>query len=112
MKVQVLKLALERAKQYRDSNQLSDCFIEVEVESLEQVEDCLSLGLEAVLLDNMSIHAMTEAVKMIQGKMLVEASGRINLENIIDIAQTGVDLISIGALTHSAQAVDISLELD
>jgi nicotinate-nucleotide pyrophosphorylase (carboxylating) len=86
--------------------------IEVEVENLEQVKECLSLGIEAVLLDNMPIPAMMEAVKMIQGKMLIEASGRINLKNVLEVAQTGVDLISIGALTHSAQSVDISLELE
>ncbi|MGA1839471.1 MAG: carboxylating nicotinate-nucleotide diphosphorylase [bacterium] len=86
--------------------------IEVEVETLEQVGECLRLGIEAVLLDNMPVPAMVEAVKMINGRMLVEASGGINLENILEIAQTGVDLISIGALTHSAPAVDLSLELD
>jgi nicotinate-nucleotide pyrophosphorylase (carboxylating) len=86
--------------------------IEVEVETLEQVEECLRLGIEAVLLDNMPIPVIAEAVKMIKGKMLVEASGGISLENVLEIAQTGVDLISIGALTHSAPAVDVSLELD
>jgi nicotinate-nucleotide pyrophosphorylase (carboxylating) len=86
--------------------------IEVEVETLKQVEECLSLGIEAVLLDNMPIPAIAEAVKMIKGRMLVEVSGRISLENILEVAQTGVDLISIGALTHSAPAVDVSLELD
>jgi len=86
--------------------------IEVEVENLRQVEECLSLDIDAVLLDNMSISAMEESVNMIQGSMLVEASGGINLENVLEVAQTGVDLISVGALTHSAPAVDISLELD
>lgn len=86
--------------------------IEVEVESLSQVEECLDLGVEAVLLDNMSIPEMSKAVALIDGRMLVEASGGITLENVSEIASTGVDLISVGALTHSAPSVDISLELD
>lgn len=86
--------------------------IEVEVETLEQLKECLDLGIEAVLLDNMPIPMMKQAVEIVQGKMLVEASGGINLDNVAEVAQTGVDLISIGGLTHSAQAVDINLELD
>ena len=86
--------------------------IEVEVETLEQLEECLTLGIEAVLLDNMPVSMMKQAVEKVRGKMLVEASGGINLDNITEVAQTGVDLISVGGLTHSAQAVDINLELD
>ena len=86
--------------------------IEVEVETLRQVEECLNLDVDAVLLDNMPIPTMEKAVNMIKGRMLVEASGGINLDNVLKVAQTGVDLISVGALTHSAPAVDISLELD
>ena len=86
--------------------------IEVEVETLEQLKECLGLEIEAVLLDNMPVSMMKQAVEIVQGKMLVEASGGINLDNIAEVAQTGVDLISIGGLTHSAQAVDINLELD
>jgi len=85
--------------------------IEVEVESMNQVEECLDLGVEAVLLDNMSIPDMTKAVALIKGRMLIEASGGITLENVSEIARTGVDLISVGALTHSAPSVDISLEM-
>ena len=86
--------------------------IEVEAESLEQVEECLGLGIQAILLDNMPIPVMAQAVEMIKGRMMVEASGGINLDNVAGIAQTGVDLISVGSLTHSANAVDISLELE
>ncbi|MBN2374161.1 carboxylating nicotinate-nucleotide diphosphorylase [bacterium] len=85
--------------------------IEVEAENLEQVQECLDLEIQAILLDNMPTTVMAQAVKMIKGRMMVEASGRINLDNVADVASTGVDLISVGALTHSAKAVDISLEL-
>jgi nicotinate-nucleotide pyrophosphorylase (carboxylating) len=64
------------------------------------------------MLDNMSVSDMGKAVQLVQGKLLLEASGGITLENVRDIAETGVDMISIGSLTHSAPAVDISLQLE
>jgi nicotinate-nucleotide pyrophosphorylase (carboxylating) len=86
--------------------------IEVEVETLEQVEEALQAGAEVIMLDNMPVTMLAEAVKMIGGRALVEASGGISLESIINVARTGVDLISVGRLTHSAPAADIHLEFD
>jgi nicotinate-nucleotide pyrophosphorylase (carboxylating) len=86
--------------------------VEVEVEALEQIEEALQAGAEVIMLDNMSPSLLAEGVKMIGGRALVEASGGINLESLIDVARTGVDLISVGRLTHSAPAADIHLEFD
>ncbi|MDB9823129.1 carboxylating nicotinate-nucleotide diphosphorylase [Deltaproteobacteria bacterium] len=85
--------------------------VEVEVEDLAGVEEAVKAGADAILLDNMTYTEIREAVHLIAGKILVEASGGITLENINEIARTGVDLISVGALTHSVRAVDLSLEL-
>ena len=86
--------------------------IEVEVETLEQVEEALQAGAEVIMLDNMPPTLLAEGVKMIGGRALVEASGGISLESVIDVARTGVDLISVGRLTHSAPAADIHVEFD
>jgi len=85
--------------------------IEVETENLAQVEECLACGVEIIMLDNMAPALMRQAVTVIAGRALVEASGGVNLANVREIAETGVDLISVGALTHSAKAVDISMRL-
>lgn len=85
--------------------------IEVETENLEQVKEALSAGADIIMLDNMDIESMREAVRLINGKALVEASGGINLDNVRQVAETGVDLISVGAITHSARAMDISMEI-
>ncbi len=85
--------------------------IEVEVENLSQLQEALEMKVDIVMLDNMSLDMMREAVKMAKGKTLIEASGGITLKNVREIAQTGVDLISVGALTHSVKALDISMEI-
>lgn len=88
--------------------------IEVEVKSLNEFKEALYLEPDVIMLDNMSIDDMKKAVKIRNSKnykILLEASGNVNLENVRDIAQTGVDIISIGALTHSARAVDISMKI-
>jgi nicotinate-nucleotide pyrophosphorylase (carboxylating) len=85
--------------------------IEVEVEDLRGVEEAIQAGADAVLLDNMSPEMMRKAVDVVRGRLAIEASGNINLENIEEVAQTGVNLISVGALTHSPRAVDLSLEV-
>lgn len=85
--------------------------IEVEVENLQQVQECLDCGVDIIMLDNMAIPDMRQAVALVKKKALVEASGGITLHNVVSIAETGVDLISIGALTHSAPAKDISMEM-
>lgn len=85
--------------------------IEVEVKSIEELEEAINAGAEIVMLDNMDIETMKKAVSIAKGRVLLEASGGVNLENVRDIALTGVDFISIGALTHSARAVDISMKI-
>lgn len=85
--------------------------IEVEVESLAGVEAALSAKADIIMLDNMSLPAMQEAVARIAGKAVVEASGGISEESIVGVAATGVDVISVGALTHSVAALDISMDI-
>jgi nicotinate-nucleotide pyrophosphorylase (carboxylating) len=84
--------------------------IEVETDTLEQVEQCLDCGVDIILLDNMSPATMAEAVAMIDGRSIVEASGGITLETVREVAASGVDIISAGALTHSAPACDIGMD--
>ena len=85
--------------------------IEIEVETLDQVEEALHAGADILLLDNMPVNLMKQAVKKIAGRAVVEASGGITLDQVEAVAATGVDLISVGALTHSAMPLDISLDL-
>jgi nicotinate-nucleotide pyrophosphorylase (carboxylating) len=85
--------------------------IEVETECLAEVEEALSAGADAILLDNMTAEQMQKAVDFVKGRVLLEASGGIDLETVETVAKTGVDLISIGALTHSAPSADLSLEI-
>lgn len=86
--------------------------IEVEAESLKQVHEALEAGADIIMLDNMSCDMMREAVQIIQGKAIIEASGGVTLETVRAIAETGVDVISVGGLTHSVTALDISLDLN
>jgi nicotinate-nucleotide pyrophosphorylase (carboxylating) len=86
--------------------------IEVECRSLENLEEALALGVTRILLDNMSLDMMREAVKLTAGRAQLEASGNVNLQTVRAIAQTGVDLISVGALTHSPQVFDVSLRVE
>jgi nicotinate-nucleotide pyrophosphorylase (carboxylating) len=83
----------------------------VECASLEELEEALAGAAPRVLLDNMSLEGMRAAVERVAGRAVVEASGGVSLESVRAIAETGVDLISVGALTHSAPALDVSLEL-
>ncbi len=85
--------------------------VEVEVESLGQLEEALDAGADLILLDNMPDDLLREAVKLARGRALLEASGNINAANIRAVAETGVDLISVGAITHSAPALDISMDV-
>jgi len=84
--------------------------IEVETETLEQVAEALEAGADIIMLDNMSYDMMKEAVKLINKRAVVEASGNVSLETIYDIACTGVDIISVGKLTHTVAALDISMK--
>ncbi|NOZ96119.1 MAG: carboxylating nicotinate-nucleotide diphosphorylase [Acidobacteria bacterium] len=85
--------------------------LEVEVDTLEQLEEALEAGVDAVLLDNMDLETLRKAVEIVDGRATTEASGGVVLERVREIAGTGVDLISVGTLTHSAPAVDLSLEI-
>ena len=85
--------------------------IEVEVEDLFQFEEAMAAGAEVILLDNMDTETMAKAVAMKRGNVILEASGNITLERLAEIAATGVDIISSGALTHSVKSLDISLDL-
>lgn len=84
--------------------------IEVEVDNLEQLDEALSLPVDTVLLDNMSTRELAEAVNRARGKAVTEASGGVSLETVAEIAETGVDLISVGSLTHSPKALDLALD--
>jgi len=84
--------------------------IEVECDTIKQVEESLSAGADIILLDNMDIKTLKKSVELVAGKALLEASGGINLKTVRKIAETGVDFISVGALTHSAPATDIGLD--
>jgi len=101
-----IRPAVERAR--RRAGHLTK--IEVEVDTLAQLEEVLALEVDAVLLDNMSPATLGEAVRMIDGRCLAEASGNVTCETVAAIAASGVDLISVGWLTHSAPALDIGLD--
>jgi nicotinate-nucleotide pyrophosphorylase (carboxylating) len=86
--------------------------VEVEVTNLDEVDEALQLDPDALLLDNMDLSALRAAVKEVAGRVITEASGGVNLDSVRAIAETGVDLISVGALTHSAPVLDIGLDFD
>ena len=86
--------------------------IEVEVRDLDELQQALSVGCELIMLDNMSCEDMTKAVEITAGRALLEASGNVTEENIAEIAKTGVNIISLGALTHSVQCFDISMRFN
>ncbi|WGR96107.1 carboxylating nicotinate-nucleotide diphosphorylase [Bradyrhizobium sp. ISRA435] len=101
-----IRPAVERAK----ANVGHLVKIEVEVDTLSQLEEALELGVDAVLLDNMTTEQLRQAAEMARGKAITEASGRITAATASDIAATGVDLISVGWVTHSSPALDIGLD--
>ena len=99
--------AIEAVKRrYRDAVP-----IEVEVTDLDELKEALASGADIIMLDNMGIPMIRKAVKLIEGAAFIEVSGNINLDNIGRVAKEGMDFISVGALTHSARAVDISMEV-
>jgi len=100
--------AIEKARQHAPRA----LKIEVEVESVEQAQEALSAGADIIMLDNMNLEDMRQVVELARGRAVIEASGRITLDSVCAVANTGVDLISVGALTHSAKALDISLDLE
>jgi nicotinate-nucleotide pyrophosphorylase (carboxylating) len=86
--------------------------LEVEVDRLEQIEPVLAAGVDIIMLDNFSLADLATGVVLVAGRAIVEASGGVNRETVRAIAETGVDVISIGALTHSARALDLGLDVD
>ena len=88
-----------------------DLACEVEVKSLEELREALMLDVDRVMLDNMTPDEMRTAVDLAAGRVPLEASGNVNLQRVAEIAATGVDYISIGALTHSAPILDLSMEV-
>lgn len=102
-----IREAIKRARNAVNST----CKIEVEVKNTEELLEAIDAGADTVMLDNMTIPEIREAVRITAGRVLLEVSGNVSLENVRDIAMTGVDFISVGALTHSAKAADISLKI-
>lgn len=90
----------------------SNIKLEVEVDRLEQIPAVLAAGVDIIMLDNFNLTDMRKGVELIAGACVVEASGGVNLDTVADIAATGVDVISVGALTHSARALDLALDLE
>lgn len=106
-----LKNALHLVKDYLQENDL-DLEITVEVRNFKELDEAIEVGgFERIMLDNFSVHEMAEAVTYIQGRYEVEASGGITYEYLVPVAKTGVDFISVGALTHGVKAVDLSLKI-
>jgi nicotinate-nucleotide pyrophosphorylase (carboxylating) len=105
-----IKAAIEKCKKFREKSP-ENFKIEVETKNLEDVNEALSSGVDVIMLDNFKFEEMKKAVELINGKCKVEASGMVNLETVKAIAETGVDFISVGAITHSVKALDISLKI-
>lgn len=105
-----IRQAIERTKAYLEFNQLA-LKIEVETRNLEEVAEVVQVaGIDYIMLDNMDTDTMRAAVKLIEGRFLTEASGGITEDNLVQVAECGVDFISMGALTHSVKNMDISLK--
>ena len=85
--------------------------LEVEVDRIDQIEPVLAGGVDTIMLDNFSLDELREGIAIVAGRALVEASGGVNLDTVRAIAETGVDIISVGALTHSARALDLGLDV-
>lgn len=92
--------------------QSSSLKVEIEVSNIGEAVEALDAGADIVMLDNMAVGEMKKVVELARGRTLIEASGGITLDNVRQVAEAGVDLISIGAITHSAKALDLSLELE
>jgi nicotinate-nucleotide pyrophosphorylase (carboxylating) len=100
--------AVQAVRAYSEADSLP---IEVEVKNLDELREGLSLNVDRILLDNMSVDKMRQAVEITAGKLPLEASGNMSLERVREVALTGVDFISVGALTHSAPALDLSMRI-
>jgi nicotinate-nucleotide pyrophosphorylase (carboxylating) len=103
--------SISRAVHLAKKKTLRNFKVEVEIENPDRVEEAITAGADSILLDNMSIDQIMEAVRIAAARIPLEVSGGVNLQNIDEIARTGIDFISVGALTHSVRAVDLGLEL-
>jgi nicotinate-nucleotide pyrophosphorylase (carboxylating) len=103
-----LQLAVERARAIAPAGTP----VEVECDDVEQVEQAVRAGADIIMLDNMGLHDMRAAVRIVDGRAVTEASGGVNLQTVCGIAQTGVDWISVGSLTHSAPSLDLALDFE
>jgi nicotinate-nucleotide pyrophosphorylase (carboxylating) len=101
-------VAIHRAREFAPKGML----VQVECDTIAQVRAALAAGAEALLLDNMPNHALRECVELAKGRAWTEASGGVSLDTVRGIAETGVDRISIGALTHSAASLDLALDFE
>jgi nicotinate-nucleotide pyrophosphorylase (carboxylating) len=102
--------AIKKAKEYLQMAGLPGLKIEVEAASVNEVREALKNGVDWIMLDNMSLEEIKAAVALVAGKVPLEVSGRVNLQTVRALALTGVDFISVGALTHSYRSADVSLE--
>jgi nicotinate-nucleotide pyrophosphorylase (carboxylating) len=102
-----VRRAVERMRQARP-----DLALEIEAQSLEQVDEAVEAGADVILVDNLPIDQIRESVRRIGGRAKVEISGGVTIDRIAELATTGADFVSVGALTHSAPAADISLEIE
>jgi nicotinate-nucleotide pyrophosphorylase (carboxylating) len=103
-----IRIAVQRARQVGPAG----IKVEVECDTLDQVKTAIDAGADVIMLDNMSLVELREAVKLVDGSAVTEASGGVTLDTVRRIAETGVDWISVGALTHSAPALDLALDFD
>jgi len=110
--LRVLGMSLKEIVAKAKQNAPGGLKVEAEAKTVQEALDAAEAGADIVMLDNMSLDEMRRAVSLISGQVRIEASGGINLANVQAVAETGVDLISVGALTHSSKALDISLELE
>ncbi len=106
-----IKAAGSVAEALRRAKHAGEAKVEVEVESLEEVNEALSLGCDIIMLDNMSVGDIRKSVKMIGGRVKIEVSGGVTLENVREVARSGVDFISVGVITHSSGWLDMSLKI-
>ncbi len=108
IKIESLQIVIDEFKEA-----YPDALVELEADTISQVTEFLSLeNVDVIMLDNMSLKQISEAVQLSNGNALLEASGGINLETVAGIAETGIDRISVGALTHSAKAIDIAMDFE
>ncbi len=107
--IQLAGSVTEAVNRVRQKNK--KLFIEIEVKNLDELREALNLDVNRIMLDNMNIGQMSEAVNIVQGKVELEASGGVNLDNVAEIAQTGVNYISIGELTHSAPSLNFNMQI-